>query len=55
MKVLHLLKKDLTETEKRIVQEHGVSHEVVVFDLREEKDFGRLVDLIADSDKVISW
>ena len=55
MKVLYLVKQDLSETAKAIVEEHKKSNEVTVVDVRENKDYGQIVDLIAGSDKVISW
>lgn len=55
MKILHILKKDLTPTEKAILEAHRASHEVMVVDLRTDTDYGRLVSQIVAADKVISW
>jgi len=55
VKILHLVKKDLSPTEKAILEAHRTAHEVVVVDLRTDADYGRIVDQIAAADKVISW
>ncbi len=55
MKILYLLKQDPDETLKRIMDEHRKANEVTVLDLRTEGDHGRIVELIASNDKVISW
>jgi len=55
MKVLYIIKQDPDETLKKFLDEHKKSNEVTVVDLRQDKDYGRIVDLIAANDKVISW
>lgn len=55
MKILCVMTKDLDATEQKIVDEQKKSNEVSTFDLRTEKDYDRLVDLVEGSDKVISW
>lgn len=55
MKILHLVKRDLTPTEKAILEAHRNGHDVEVIDLRTNADYGRIVDRIAASDKIISW
>lgn len=55
MKVLYVVKKDLDETQKEIMEEHKKSNEVTIVDLKTDKDYNQLVDLITASDKVISW
>jgi hypothetical protein len=55
MKILYILKQDPEETPKKMMEEHKKSNEVTVFDLRKDKDYAKLVDLIAASDKVISF
>ena len=55
MKIFYLLKEDPDETLKRIMKCHRETHEVTAIDLRREKDYGRIVDRIAESDLVISW
>jgi hypothetical protein len=34
---------------------HKKSNDVTVVDVRQNKDYGKIVDLIFSSDKVISW
>ena len=46
MKILHLMKKDLTPTEAAILEAHRASHEVTVVDLRTDTDYGRIVDIM---------
>jgi len=55
MKILYVLTKDLDGTEQRIVDEQKKTNETNSFDVRTEKDYDRLVDLVESSDKVISW
>ncbi len=55
MKILYIVKNDLDGTAGKILAAHRASHQVTVFDIREDKDYRRLMDLIASSDKVISW
>lgn len=55
MKILHIVKKDLTATEKAILEAHRGAHEVVVVDLRTDADYGRIVGQIAAADRVVSW
>jgi hypothetical protein len=55
MKVLYLIKQDPDETLKKMMDEQKKSNEVTVVDIRENKDYGQIVDLMAQSDKVISW
>lgn len=55
MKILYLLTQEMDETGKKILETHRKSQEVTVMDLRQEKDYGLVVDRIAAADKVISW
>jgi hypothetical protein len=55
MKVLYLVRQDLSETAKSFIEEHKKSNDVTVVDIRENKDYDQIIDLIAQSDKVISW
>ena len=54
MRVLYLLREEPDKTTLEIIEAHKSSNEVSVVDLREEKDFSMLFDLIEKSDKVIS-
>lgn len=55
MKVLYLIKQEPGETVKKFMEEHKKANDVTIVDIRENKDYDRIVDLIASSDKVISW
>ena len=55
MKILYLLKQDPDETLEEIMEGHMKSHDVTVMDIRNDKDYKKIVELIAMSDKVISW
>ena len=55
MKILYLLKTDNGKTLDRFMDAHRASHEVVEIDLRNDKDYGKIVDRIVESDLVISW
>ncbi len=56
MKILYILKqKEADDTVKKLIEEHKKSNEVTVINVNENKKYDQLVDLIASSDKVISW
>lgn len=55
MKILHIQKQDLDATAKKILDAHKKSGNVTVVDLRQNKNYDQIVDLIFSSDKVISW
>ncbi len=55
MKILYVLHSDRDETLDRIVAEQVKLHELVFFDLGQESDYQRLVQLIEESDRVIAW
>ncbi len=55
MKILYLMKQDSDATVKKIMEVHKNGNEVTVVDLRQEKNYGKIVDLIFSNDKVISW
>lgn len=55
MKILYFLKQDLDETAKRITDEQKKANEVTIIDIRKNKDYEQIIDLIASSDKIISW
>jgi galactitol-specific phosphotransferase system IIB component len=55
MKILYIIKQEPDETLKTIMDEHNKKNEVTVVDLRENKNYDRIIDLIVSSDKVISW
>lgn len=55
MKILHIQKSDLDATAKTILEVHKKGNEVTVVDIRRDKDYGKIVDLIFSSDKVVSW
>ncbi len=55
MKILYILKQDPDETLNSIMNEHKASNDVTVIDLRENKNYDQIIDLISENDKVISW
>lgn len=55
MNILCLMKKDPDETIKNILDVQKSEHTVTVVDLREDKDYDRIVDLIVSSDRIMSW
>lgn len=55
MKILYIIKKDPEGTLNDFLSRHKASHDVTVVDLRTEKDYERIVDLIIENDRVISW
>jgi hypothetical protein len=55
MKILYLQKQDLDATAKKIMEVHKKGNDVTVVNIRENKNYDQIVDLIFSSDKVISW
>jgi len=54
MKILYIIKQDPEPTMRKIMDEHKKMGDVTVVDVRTEKDYSKIVDLIASSDKVVS-
>lgn len=55
MKILYIMKRDPDSTLEDIINRHKASHEITLLDIRTEKDYERIVDLIETSDRVITW
>ena len=56
MKILYILRqKEADNTVKKLIEEHKKTNEVTVLNVNENKNYDQIVDLIASSDKVISW
>ncbi|MEJ2254321.1 MAG: hypothetical protein P8Y75_08140 [Nitrospirota bacterium] len=55
MKILYILKGDPDKTASSLIECHRNGNAVTVVDLRKEGDYGRVVELISENDKVISW
>lgn len=55
MNVLYLLMQEPDETLATIVGEHKKEHDVTIVDMRKNKNYDEIIDLIASADKVISW
>jgi hypothetical protein len=55
MKILYLLKQDPGETLKAFISVHQNSHDVSVIDIRENKNYSQLVQMVEECDKIISW
>jgi len=55
LKILHMIKKDLSPTEQAILDAHRASSETTVVDLRAERDYDAIVSRVFAADKVISW
>jgi len=55
MKVLYILTKDLDETEKIILDEHKKYAEIKMIDLRKEKNYDKIISLVEEVDKIITW
>jgi hypothetical protein len=55
MKIVYIQKQDLDATAKKIIEVHKKGNAVTVVNLKENKNYGQIVDLIFSSDKVISW
>jgi len=55
MKILHILKNDIDATTEKIIEEHKKTVEVTIIDLRTNKNYSELVDMIEQSNRIISW
>jgi hypothetical protein len=55
MKILYIQKQDLDATAKKIMEVHKKGNDVTIVNIRENKNYGQIVDLIFSSDKIISW
>ncbi len=55
MKSLYIVKQELDATAKKIMETQKKGNDVTVVNIRENKDYGKIVDLIFSHDKVISW
>jgi len=55
MKVLYILKQEPDETAKKLIEEHKKAADVTVVDMRKDKDYDKIIDLVVSNDKVISW
>lgn len=56
MKILHILRSEPTEDVKRMINSVSSGHETMKVEISKENvDYDRLIQLIFDHDKVISW
>ncbi len=55
MKILFLTKRDLEGTGEVFLNTLGKEHDVKILDIREEKDYQRIIEEIEDAEKIISW
>ena len=55
MKVLHITKGKPEGAAKTIIDNQAGSHDITVVDLLQEKDYGKLLELVQVSDRVITW
>ncbi len=55
MKILYLQQQELSATAKKIMEAHKKGNDVKVVNIKENKNYDQIVDLIFSSDKVISW
>lgn len=55
MKIVYILKQDVEGTLKELMDGHRENNEVSVIDLRECKEYDRIIDLVMTGDRVICW
>ncbi|MCI0469946.1 MAG: hypothetical protein L0Y62_07805 [Nitrospirae bacterium] len=55
MKILYILRRDADNTLNELISVHKEDNDVMVVDIRRDKEYDKIIDLIAESDKVISW
>lgn len=54
MKMLYFIKDEPGETIKKLMEAHKAAHDVTVVDIRTNKNYDEIIDLIEKSEKVIS-
>lgn len=55
MKILHIQKQDLDATAKKVLEAHKKEHEVTIVNIKDNRNYDQIVDLIFANDKVVSW
>lgn len=55
MKVLYILKQDLDATGQAILDVQKQAADVTVVDIRTNRNYDEIIDLVASSDKVVTW
>ncbi|MDA8085238.1 MAG: hypothetical protein M0Z75_00885 [Nitrospiraceae bacterium] len=57
MKILYILHsgEKTRGTLKSIIEQQGIDNDISLFDLRENKDYKELLEMVEKNDKVISW
>ena len=55
MNVLYIIKRDLDDTARRLIEQHRQQADVLVIDIRETRDYDAIVKRVFSSDKVICW
>jgi len=55
MKLLYIYHNEPDETVADFIKEQEKDYEIAVFDLRASKDYAHLLDLMEESNTVISW
>jgi hypothetical protein len=55
MKLLYLLKREPDKSLYDIIKFHKRAHEVSIVDIRDDKDYEKIIEQIVSADKVITW
>lgn len=55
MTILYLMTRDADSTAEKIINEQKKSAKITVIDLRQNKEYDKIVDLIVNTNKIISW
>ncbi len=55
MDILYLVKQDPDETLRKILDVQMKEHRITVVDLRTQRDYGAIIDLIAANDRIVAW
>ncbi len=55
MRILYLLKEEPDETVTKFMDIHRKTHHVDVIDLRENRNYLRIMELLEKSEKLIFW
>jgi len=55
MKILYIVKNELNDTAKAMLEQHQKDAEVEVVKLAENKDYAAIIQQVFSNDKVICW
>ena len=55
MKLLYIVKQDVDDTARKLIDTHRENADVAIIELNENKNYADIVRQVFDSDQVICW